>query len=50
MTTTPDYAHPVRPPRKSIQGVVMGTDPWQLTLVAALIQSLYVPNSLDFPS
>ncbi|WP_396655601.1 SCO6880 family protein [Microbacterium sp.] len=39
MTATPEYARPVRLPRRSRQGVVMGMDPWQLAFlaVAALI-------------
>ena len=35
MTSTSDYARPVRLPRRSRQGVVMGMDSWQLTFVAA---------------
>lgn len=34
MTTTPDYVRPVRLPRRSGQGVVMGMDPWQLAFIA----------------
>lgn len=34
MTITPDYARPVRLPRRSGQGVVMGLDPWQLAFLA----------------
>ena len=35
MTATPDYARPVRLPRRSRQGVVMGMDPWQLAFLTA---------------
>lgn len=44
MTTNSDYARPVRLPRRSRQGVVMGMDPWQLTFLstAALILLLFV--------
>ncbi|GAA1661247.1 SCO6880 family protein [Microbacterium lacus] len=34
MTYTPDIARPVRLPRRSRQGVVMGLDPWQLVFLA----------------
>ncbi len=44
MTATPDYARPVRLPRRSRQGVVMGMDPWQLAFVtaAALVLLIFV--------
>lgn len=44
MTTNTDYTRPVRLPRRSRQGVVMGMDPWQLTFLAtaALILLLFV--------
>lgn len=44
MTSTPDYARPVRLPRRSRQGVVMGMDPWQLAFVsvAALVLLIFV--------
>lgn len=44
MTTTPEYARPVRLPRRSRQGVVMGMDPWQLAFLttAAAILLLFV--------
>ena len=35
MTATPDLSRPVRLPRRSRQGVVLGMDPWQLTFIAA---------------
>lgn len=35
MTSTPDYTRPVRLPRRSRQGVVLGMDPWQLGFLAA---------------
>ena len=35
MTTTTDHARPVRLPRRSRQGVVLGMDPWQLAFIAA---------------
>lgn len=34
-TTTTDHARPVRLPRRSRQGVVLGLDPWQVGFVAA---------------
>ncbi|KAF2418107.1 SCO6880 family protein [Microbacterium sp. B35-30] len=44
MTSTPEYARPVRLPRRSRQGVVMGMDPWQLAFVtaAALVLLIFV--------
>ncbi|CDJ99834.1 MULTISPECIES: SCO6880 family protein [Microbacterium] len=44
MTATPEYARPVRLPRRSRQGVVMGMDPWQLAFLAtaALILLVFV--------
>ncbi|WP_431794939.1 SCO6880 family protein [Microbacterium enclense] len=44
MTATPDYARPVRLPRRSRQGVVMGMDPRQLAFVsaAALVLLIFV--------
>ena len=44
MTATPEYARPVRLPRRSRQGVVMGLDPWQLAFltIAALILLVFV--------
>lgn len=42
MTATPDYARPVRLPRRSRQGVVMGMDPWQLAFVSAAALVLLV--------
>lgn len=44
MTATPDHARPVRLPRRSRQGVVMGMDPWQLAFVsvAALVLLIFV--------
>ncbi|WP_431796993.1 SCO6880 family protein [Microbacterium kunmingense] len=44
MTATPDYARPVRLPRRSRQGVVMGMDPWQLAFVsvASLVLLIFV--------
>ena len=38
MTATPDHARPVRLPRRSRQGVVMGMDPWQLAFVSVAAQ------------
>lgn len=35
MTATPDLTRPVRLPRRSRQGVVLGMDGWQLTFIAA---------------
>jgi hypothetical protein len=35
MSSTPDLTRPVRLPRRSRQGVVLGMDPWQLGFVAA---------------
>lgn len=35
MTATPDYARPVRLPRRSRQGLVLGLDSWQLVFLAA---------------
>jgi hypothetical protein len=34
-TSTPDVSRPVRLPRRSRQGVVLGMDPWQLAFLAA---------------
>jgi hypothetical protein len=34
-TSTPDFSRPVRLPRRSRQGVVLGMDPWQLAFLAA---------------
>lgn len=44
MTSTSEYARPVRLPRRSRQGVVMGMDPWQLAFVtaAALVLLIFV--------
>jgi len=44
MTSAPEYARPVRLPRRSRQGVVMGMDPWQLAFVstAALVLLVFV--------
>lgn len=44
MTVPSEYARPVRLPRRSRQGVVMGMDPWQLTFLttAALILLMFV--------
>lgn len=42
MTTTPEYARPVRLPRRSRQGVVMGMDPWQLTFLTAAALTLLI--------
>ena len=44
MTSTPEHARPVRLPRRSRQGVVMGMDAWQLTFLttAALILLAFV--------
>jgi len=44
MTSAPEYARPVRLPRRSRQGVVMGMDPWQLAFVsvAALVLLIFV--------
>ncbi|MFB8146662.1 SCO6880 family protein [Microbacterium sp. NPDC056003] len=42
MTATPDYARPVRLPRRSRQGVVMGMDPWQLAFVSAAATVLLI--------
>ncbi|MFH8251508.1 SCO6880 family protein [Microbacterium sp. B2969] len=48
--TTPDVARPVRLPRRSRQGVVMGMDPWQLTCVAfAAIVVLVAVNRFGPP-
>lgn len=35
MTSIPDLSRPVRLPRRSRQGVVLGMDPWQLGFIAA---------------
>jgi hypothetical protein len=35
MTSSPDLSRPVRLPRRSRQGVVLGMDPWQLAFIAA---------------
>ncbi|TQK17740.1 hypothetical protein FBY40_0217 [Microbacterium sp. SLBN-154] len=35
MTSTSDLTRPVRLPRRSRQGVVLGMDPWQLAFIAA---------------
>jgi hypothetical protein len=35
MTSTSDFSRPVRLPRRSRQGVVLGMDPWQLGFLAA---------------
>lgn len=39
MTSTPEYVRPVRLPRRSRQGVVLGMDPWQVAFLttAALV-------------
>ena len=44
MTSTPEHARPVRLPRRSRQGVVMGMDAWQLTFLttAALLLLAFV--------
>lgn len=44
MTSTSEYARPVRLPRRSRQGVVMGMDPWQLAFVtaAAIVLLIFV--------
>ncbi|WP_458040431.1 MULTISPECIES: hypothetical protein [Bacteria] len=34
-STTTDHARPVRLPRRSRQGIVLGLDPWQIGFVAA---------------
>ncbi|WP_350338520.1 SCO6880 family protein [Microbacterium sp. zg-B185] len=45
MSVTPDYARPVRLPRRSRQGVVMGLDPWQLVfLTTAAVVVLVAVN------
>ncbi|MFE7846743.1 SCO6880 family protein, partial [Microbacterium sp. NPDC057407] len=50
MTTTPDLARPVRLPRRSRQGIVMGMDGWQLTfLAAAAITVLIAVNRFGPP-
>ena len=35
MSTTPEYLRPVRLPRRSRQGVVMGMDGWQIAFLTA---------------
>ncbi|WP_137845821.1 SCO6880 family protein [Microbacterium sp. 2FI] len=40
--TTHDYARPVRLPRRSRQGVVMGMDGWQLTFIAFAAVALLI--------
>lgn len=48
--TTQDLARPVRLPRRSRQGVVMGMDPWQLTCMAvAAIVVLIAVNRFGPP-
>ncbi|MFF2486238.1 SCO6880 family protein [Microbacterium sp. NPDC058062] len=42
MTSTPEYSRPVRLPRRSRQGVVMGMDPWQLTFLTAAALALLI--------
>ena len=42
MTSTPEYSRPVRLPRRSRQGVVMGMDPWQLTFLTAAALTLLI--------
>lgn len=44
MTTNHEYARPVRLPRRSRQGVVMGMDPWQLAFLttSALVLLVFV--------
>ncbi|WP_417564146.1 SCO6880 family protein [Microbacterium sp.] len=44
MTSTPEYARPVRLPHRSRQGIVMGLDPWQIAFLAlsALILLVFV--------
>ncbi|MDX2377606.1 hypothetical protein M4I32_12425 [Microbacterium sp. LRZ72] len=41
-STTGDYARPVRLPRRSRQGVVLGLDPWQVGFVAAAALSILI--------
>lgn len=42
MTDSTEYARPVRLPRRSRQGVVMGMDPWQLTFITAAAVALLI--------
>jgi hypothetical protein len=42
MTTTPDLTRPVRLPRRSRQGIVMGMDGWQLTFLAVAAVTVLV--------
>lgn len=44
MSTTPEYLRPVRLPRRSRQGVVMGMDGWQIAFLtaAALVVLIFV--------
>lgn len=42
MSSTPDFARPVRLPRRSRQGVVMGMDGWQLGFIAAAAAILLI--------
>ena len=42
MTDSTEYARPVRLPRRSRQGVVMGMDPWQLAFITAAAVALLI--------
>ncbi|MFB9657054.1 hypothetical protein, partial [Microbacterium imperiale] len=42
MTESTEYARPVRLPRRSRQGVVMGMDPWQLTFITTAAVALLI--------